>query len=910
MKIGSTKYYIDMDAFLQTLQREDFRVGIDTHLHIGKILMQLPPDCDQKELAALLMPIVCKSKKQQDIFLSIYNRFIFQSFVENSAEKKETTPQLSFWQKQKQKILNFWEKLQLVFRFFRKKQNLLFALLVVVPVIEFLLFSTLFSLIASMAMALFLIVNYFRKKQTKKKAVAKRQDTLPPGCEIIEISTPLPLQVNMPYEISQTAARLRTRHPLGVQKLDIEKTIAKTIRNLGAFTPDYKDFTQYTEYLVLIEADNANDHRAKLYDSFFAELKNRNIPAIRYFFRQNTKYLYSDNFKEGKELALVAKQNINSVLFVFAALPLFLGAKDNKPYAWTEELKIFRQAFLFLPFGYVIEAQLATALSSVFTDVLHADEDGFKRLEDLLANQNTQNFAQSISFKKAIPLYSIAVNTKDDILALPQKLHDLRLLKWIYACAIYPDFSWQLTLFLGNALNNNNFTFTSWQNIKQLARLDWFRNAYMPDYARKIILEQTNWLNKTDCENIEQTIRRTIAESKAAGNAYKGNKLTEIYDNTDPKKFDQAKQNIAERHSYITAELVEKLKNILFFDLPEGWNGNGNGGDPPPPPTDPDTLAWQNAKKTNTYESYKQYLDKFPEGKYKEEAQERIDSFRTNLFPETIFVKGGSFLMGSEDGSDDEKPIHQVTLSDYHIGKYPVTVGEFKIFMEETAYQTDADKGDGSYIWDGKEWKKAKGVNWQCDVKGKKRPESEYNHPVIHVSWNDAVAYCEWLTEKSRENGEPKTYRLPTEAEWEFAAGGGTNAPIVETREGVAIHKGQKWADTDKEEELEKYAWYGKNSNSQTQPVNTKLPNLLGIYHMSGNVWEWCLDSCEWKDSKVVTDTYKDGVVNPLCQIGSYRVLRGGGWSNSASGCRVAYRYYDSPCDRGNNGGFRLVCAY
>ncbi len=270
------------------------------------------------------------------------------------------------------------------------------------------------------------------------------------------------------------------------------------------------------------------------------------------------------------------------------------------------------------------------------------------------------------------------------------------------------------------------------------------------------------------------------------------------------------------------------------------------------------------------------------------------------IYHETIFVKGGSFLMGSNE-REDEKPIHQVTLSDYYMGKYPVTVGEFKIFMEETAYQTDADKGDGSYIWDGKEWKKTKGVNWQCDVKGKKRPESEYNHPVIHVSWNDAVAYCEWLTQKSREKGEPKTYRLPTEAEWEYAAGGGN---------GNTGNGRTRWAGTDKEEELEKYAWYSKNSNSQTQPVNTKLPNLLGIYDMSGNVWEWCLDSSEWKDSKVVTDTYKDGVVNPLCQIGSFRVLRGGSWYGYASYCRVAFRSSYTPSFRNDYFGFRLVCAY
>ncbi len=104
-----------------------------------------------------------------------------------------------------------------------------------------------------------------------------------------------------------------------------------------------------------------------------------------------------------------------------------------------------------------------------------------------------------------------------------------------------------------------------------------------------------------------------------------------------------------------------------------------------------------------------------------------------------IKVKGGTFTMGCQEGRDtdcrdDEKPAHSVTLSDFYIGKYEVTVKEFAAFIAATNYQTDADRGDGSYVWTGSEWKLTKGVNWKCDTKGSVRPANEYNHPVIHVS--------------------------------------------------------------------------------------------------------------------------------------------------------------------------------
>ena len=262
---------------------------------------------------------------------------------------------------------------------------------------------------------------------------------------------------------------------------------------------------------------------------------------------------------------------------------------------------------------------------------------------------------------------------------------------------------------------------------------------------------------------------------------------------------------------------------------------------------------------------------------------------------EMILVKGGTFTMGctseQSDCDNDEKPTHQVTLSDFYIGKYEVTVKQFKQFVDETAYKTDADKDGGSYFWTGSAWEKKAGVNWKSDEKGIVRPQSEYNHPVIHVSWNDAVAYCKWL---SQETG--KQYRLPTEAEWEYAARGGASTGSASTGSATGA---TKYAGSNNIDEV---AWYNGNSNSKTHPVGLKKPNELGIYDMSGNVWEWCAD---WYDKGYYNNSPRNNPRGPT--KGDYRVLRGGSWGYDGRFCRVALRDYFSPDLRLFNLGFRLA---
>lgn len=217
---------------------------------------------------------------------------------------------------------------------------------------------------------------------------------------------------------------------------------------------------------------------------------------------------------------------------------------------------------------------------------------------------------------------------------------------------------------------------------------------------------------------------------------------------------------------------------------------------------------------------------------------------------EMIPVEGGTFTMGAtaeqgNDAYDDEKPAHKVTLDSYAIGKFEVTQALWKAVMGNNP------------------------SNWKGD-----------NLPVEKVSWNDCQEFIKKLNAATGKN-----FRLPTEAEWEFAARGGKKS------------KGYKYSGSNN---LDEVAWYGQNSNKQTHPVGTKKPNELGIYDMSGNVWEWCGDwSGNYSSSSQTNPTGPASV----CR----RVHRGGCWRIDARFCRVSYRFRFVPDVRNDNLGLRLV---
>lgn len=242
-----------------------------------------------------------------------------------------------------------------------------------------------------------------------------------------------------------------------------------------------------------------------------------------------------------------------------------------------------------------------------------------------------------------------------------------------------------------------------------------------------------------------------------------------------------------------------------------------------------------------------------------------------------IFVEGGSFMMGSDEGLNDETPIHKVSVSSFMMSKCEITQKQWMEFKDVNSY---SPKGDNLPV---------ENVSWfeaidYCN----KRSIKEGLEPCYSVSgytapnkWEYGTIKCDW-----KANG----YRLPTEAEWEYAARGGI------------LSKGYKYSGSNN---LDAVSWYKSNSSERTHDVGTKVANELGLFDMTGNVWEWCWD---WHSDLYYTISRESDPQGP--ESGSLKVLRGGGFNIAENRCLVSSRAKINHYWGYNNSGLRLVRSF
>lgn len=257
---------------------------------------------------------------------------------------------------------------------------------------------------------------------------------------------------------------------------------------------------------------------------------------------------------------------------------------------------------------------------------------------------------------------------------------------------------------------------------------------------------------------------------------------------------------------------------------------------------------------------------------------------------EMVWIAGGTFEMGSNDGFSDEKPVHTVTVDGFYMDVHEVTNVQYRRFVQETGHREPEGYEDvnGEWVGNFKPWEDSR--------------FSGDNQPVVCVSWHDAMAYAQWVGK-----------RLPTEAEWEYAARGGLEGKKYpwgnEAPDGTQCNFADKHAD---------FSWSDKSVDDgyqYTAPVKSYLPNRYGLYDMVGNVWEWCLD--EYRDNfysqspqaNPIAGGNTSNVITNSTSVETSRALRGGSWSDLSLNFRVANRGRFEPINGFYSLGFRCVSA-
>ena len=294
-------------------------------------------------------------------------------------------------------------------------------------------------------------------------------------------------------------------------------------------------------------------------------------------------------------------------------------------------------------------------------------------------------------------------------------------------------------------------------------------------------------------------------------------------------------------------------------------------------------LEQKDVEKAGTYLS--RILDLNPDSPAAEELGRRLAATRKSvakareLAGEMVSIPGGTFRMGDLSGErgDDEKPVRNVTVPAFRLGKYEVTTGQFRRFVEAMGYRTDAERNVGG------NYSGCKRGSWDSSWRNPGFSVGD-EQPVVCVSWNDAQAYIEWLAAQTGGN-----YRLPTEAEWEYAARAGSATEY-------------SWGDDIGNNRANCRAYECGDSYEYTAPVGSFPANAWGLHDMHGNVWEWVQDC--WNDSYAGAPTDGSAWNSGDCRL---RVLRGGSWSFSARNLFSAHRLWYARAYRLNYGGFRLA---
>jgi formylglycine-generating enzyme required for sulfatase activity len=693
----------------------------------------------------------------------------------------------------------------------------------------------------------------------------------------------------------RAAQDLRRHRESAVADLDVDATVRETVDRGGLFTPRYGARRTSPEYLLLIDRVGPGDEQARFAEEMSLRLEAAGVYVDRYYFQNDPLTLRRrDPLSAVLTLADLAARHPDHQLVVFGDGAAFLSPVTGEPERWLESFAAWPRRALLTP--ELSSGYREQALASSDLRVLPATEEGLAALAAEAAPQaNGQKPARP--FPRAIlerprrwlERQEPKPEAADELIRqLREYLDDAGWL-WLAACAVYPALSWEITLYFGVELLGRTDDFAA--RLLALVRLPWFRHGSMPDWLRLRLIESFT-------PEQEIAVRRAV-ETMLSSPDEKGEIELEIAEpEAAPGMLEWLKAKVDSwRRRENLAELINNqpeespLRDYVFLCFLSGQRpGRADrlsvsatdlllqalfrDGQPALGPRaisagaltltvailvfvalglDKGTyyLLAALAAAAVLWLTFRARRKRRPPAQPLPTPERRnVIDLGNGVTLEMVSLPGGEFTMGGER-YDWEKPPHRVRVSPFAIGKYPVTQAQWKAVMGSNPSRF---KGD--------------------------------DRPVETVSWEDCSEFIKRLNQKTG-----LQFRLPTEAEWEYAARAGSTT---------------EYCFGDDEKQLGDYAWFYENSRSETHPVGQKKPNDFGLFDMHGNVWEWCSD---WYSDSYYEECKRQGTVDDPVgpSTGSSRVLRGGGWSSDAVSCRSANRDYDASGFRYGDLGFRLV---
>jgi len=706
---------------------------------------------------------------------------------------------------------------------------------------------------------LFEFYNYNRRRLILLKQRGKK----PPFVWPIKVETPETGLIKN-EQFYQAARLLRKRLKSDIIRLDVAKTVSSTIEKGGFPEFEYKALTRPPEYLVLIDLPAYRDHHAHLFDTFAKALEKEGLFVTRYFYESDPRVCFKEPGRQRVYLSDLETRYSDSRLIVFGDGQEWLDPVSGGMDRWTGMFNGWKERAVLTPVPAHEWTLREMVLAKEFI-VLPASLEGLEALVEYFGTRPGYNPKdwKTVDSQERILLPEVF----DDVGGLRNYLGE-ELFQWLCACAVYPEMHWDLTLYLGS-LPCMPQGLIAEANLLRLIRLPWFRTGSMPDELRWALIGELD-----------------IEKSKAIRTAV----IELLENNPAPKEsfaFDSYRLNLVVQRWMLSRkerrkrrDLLKSLKTIDDRRIMQDYTLLRFLESPPKSPLHfilPGRLRKLFCRKGVPFFGLRTGIraalavfiaalvflflrpidtpreDRFFKYNviqvYKNDKGFRESDYGNSFI--MVYIPEGEFTMGSNDYTD-EKPIHTIYLEGYWIGKYEVTFAQYDKYCEETKKDKPDDEGWG-----------------------------RGDRPVINVSWNEAVEYCKWLSDKTELN-----FKLPTEAQWEKAARG-TDSRMYPCGYG------------EPDETLANFA--GKIG--RTSPVGSypQGASPYGLLDMAGNVWEWCED---WYD----IDYYKESPDrNPQGpKSGTARVVRGGGWSYNTESIRCAYRNGSDPSYRSVHVGFRL----